>query len=89
MAQACRRCCRRLFIVGAGCCLKKYRTKYDRDGTGNIGLIQNLGKILFKDYVVPFEISSVLFLSAMVGAVILGKREKLPPLPEVEVRGSH
>jgi len=44
---------------------------------------------LFKDYVVPFEISSVLFLSAMVGAVILGKREKLPPLPEVEVRGSH
>ena len=44
-------------------------------GTGNIGLIQNLGKVLFNDYVVPFEISSVLFLSAMVGAVMLGKRE--------------
>lgn len=43
--------------------------------TGNIGLIQNLGKVLFNDYVVPFEISSVLFLSAMVGAVILGKKE--------------
>jgi NADH-quinone oxidoreductase subunit J len=44
-------------------------------GTGNIGLIQNLGRVLFTDYVVPFEISSILFLSAMVGAVVIGKRE--------------
>lgn len=44
-------------------------------GTGNIGLIENLGQVLFKDYVVPFEISSVLFLSAMVGAVVIGKKE--------------
>jgi NADH-quinone oxidoreductase subunit J len=44
-------------------------------GTGNIGLIQNLGKVLFNEYVVPFEISSILFLSAMVGAVVIGKRE--------------
>ncbi len=42
---------------------------------GDIGLIQNLGKMLFKDYVVPFEISSVLFLSAMVGAVVIGKKD--------------
>jgi len=33
-----------------------------------------LGQALFTDYVVPFEISSVLFLSAMVGAVIIGKK---------------
>lgn len=43
--------------------------------TGDIGLIQNLGKMLFNEYVVPFEISSILFLSAMVGAVIIGKKE--------------
>lgn len=43
---------------------------------GDIGLIANLGKTLFNDYVVPFEISSVLFLSAMVGAVVIGKKEK-------------
>lgn len=43
---------------------------------GDIGLIQNLGKALFTDFVVPFEISSVLFLSAMVGAVVIGKRDK-------------
>ena len=42
---------------------------------GDIGLIQNLGKALFNEYVIPFEISSVLFLSAMVGAVVLGKKE--------------
>jgi NADH-quinone oxidoreductase subunit J len=41
---------------------------------GDIGLIQNLGMSLFQDYVVPFEISSILFLSAMVGAVVIGKK---------------
>lgn len=43
-------------------------------GKGNIGLVENLGKTLFSDFVVPFEISSVLFLSAMVGAVVIGKK---------------
>ncbi len=42
---------------------------------GSIGLIKTLGKVLFVDYVVPFEITSVLFLSAMVGAVVIGKKE--------------
>src|ERR1041385_4803516 len=40
----------------------------------NIGLVNNLGKVLFTDFLVPFEISSVLFLAAMVGAVMLGKK---------------
>ena len=42
---------------------------------GDIGLIQNLGKVLFNEYALPFEISSVLFLSAMVGAVVIGRKE--------------
>lgn len=41
---------------------------------GDAGLISNLGKTLFTSYVVPFEISSILFLSAMIGAVIIGKK---------------
>lgn len=41
----------------------------------NIGLIENLGMTLFNQYVVPFEISSVLFLSAMVGAIVIGKKD--------------
>lgn len=40
----------------------------------DIGLVGNLGKVLFSDFLVPFELSSVLFLSAMVGAVLLGKK---------------
>ncbi len=42
----------------------------------NIGLVANLGRILYTDYMIPFEASSVLFLSAMVGAVMLGKKDK-------------
>ena len=45
------------------------------DTPTDIGLIENLGKTLFTQYVLPFEISSVLFLSAMVGAMVLGKKE--------------
>jgi NADH-quinone oxidoreductase subunit J len=44
-------------------------------GSGDIGLIKNLGHALFTEYVIPFEISSVLFLSAMVGAVVIGKKD--------------
>jgi NADH-quinone oxidoreductase subunit J len=44
-------------------------------GSNDIGLISNLGKTLFSQYVVPFEVSSILFLSAMVGAVVIGKKE--------------
>jgi NADH-quinone oxidoreductase subunit J len=41
----------------------------------NVGLTENLGKVLFNDFLVPFELSSVLFLAAMVGAVLLGKKQ--------------
>jgi NADH-quinone oxidoreductase subunit J len=47
-----------------------------RPGT-SVGLIENLGKALFNTYVVPFEISSVLFLSAMIGAIVIGKKDKV------------
>jgi len=42
---------------------------------GDEGLVRNLGKTLFSQYVIPFEISSVLFLSAIIGAVVVGKKE--------------
>src|ERR1700733_164923 len=51
------------------------KTQLAEMGGGNIGLIHHLGLALFHDYVVPFEISSVLFLSAMVGVVVIGKKE--------------
>jgi len=50
---------------------------YVQPGTDReVGLIKNLGQLLFTKYLVPFELSGILFLSAMVGAVYLGKRDK-------------
>ncbi|HYV91271.1 MAG TPA: NADH-quinone oxidoreductase subunit J [Chitinophagales bacterium] len=42
----------------------------------NIGSMRVLGRILYTDYILPFEVASILFLIAMVGAVILGRKEK-------------
>jgi NADH-quinone oxidoreductase subunit J len=41
----------------------------------DLGLVKNLGKILFNEFLLPFEISSLLLLSAMVGAVLLATKE--------------
>jgi NADH-quinone oxidoreductase subunit J len=41
---------------------------------GSIGLIENLGMTLFNEFLLPFEVASLLLLSAMVGAVMLGKK---------------
>jgi NADH-quinone oxidoreductase subunit J len=43
----------------------------------DFGSIKYLGKILFSDYILPFEVSSVLFLSAMIGSIILIKKEHI------------
>lgn len=41
----------------------------------DIGLVKNLGKVLFKEFLLPFELSSILLLTAIIGAVLLGKKE--------------
>jgi NADH-quinone oxidoreductase subunit J len=42
-----------------------------------LGLVKNLGRVLYRDYLLPFEVSSILFLTAMVGAVLLSKKEQI------------
>jgi NADH-quinone oxidoreductase subunit J len=42
----------------------------------DFGTVKNLGRILFNEYLLPFEITSVLLMASMVGAVMLGKPEK-------------
>ena len=39
--------------------------------------INVLGKILLNEYMVPFEFASILLLTAMIGTVLLSKKEKL------------
>ena len=40
-----------------------------------VGTIEKLGQVLFTDFLLPFEVSSILFLAAMVGAVYLSKNK--------------
>ena len=47
-----------------------------RQQDNNIGLVKELGNLLFSKYIVAFELTSILFIAAMVGAILLAKREK-------------
>ena len=40
-----------------------------------VGMVDKLGLVLFQQYQLPFELASILLLAAMVGSVMLGKRE--------------
>ena len=47
-----------------------------RETNESIGSIEYLGRVLYSpEYVLPFEVSAILFLAGMVGAVMLGKKE--------------
>jgi NADH-quinone oxidoreductase subunit J len=46
----------------------------DRTPEG-FGSVKYIGEILFKDYLLPFEATSVLILIAIIGVVILAKRK--------------
>lgn len=59
-------------LVGA---LRSYSEPSQAASFKNVGMIKSLGMVLYNDFMLPFEISSILFLTAMVGAVMLGKKE--------------
>ncbi len=49
----------------------------------SIGLVHSVGRSLFGEFLFPFEASSVLFLSAMVGAMVLARKAApLAPAPD-------
>jgi NADH-quinone oxidoreductase subunit J len=63
-----------LFITLTGA-IKKTDLIYNQSQVvTQIGMVKDLGKVLFSDFRLPFEVSGILFLSAMVGAVMLGKK---------------
>ncbi len=41
----------------------------------DIGTVEHLGKELFTTYLFPFEVTSILLLAAIVGAVVLAKKK--------------
>jgi len=40
----------------------------------DFGTAKAIGRVLFTDFLLPFEVASILFITAMVGSVILGKK---------------
>ena len=45
-----------------------------RDNTSNVGLTASIGAGLFTTYLLPFEVTSILLLMAIVGAMTLARR---------------
>jgi NADH-quinone oxidoreductase subunit J len=43
-------------------------------GPGGPGGVETIGRLLFTDYLFPFELTSVLLLAAMVGVMLLARR---------------
>ncbi len=44
-------------------------------GAPQTGMVKNLGQVLFREFLFPFEIISVLLIAAMVGVILIGKKE--------------
>lgn len=57
--------------------LTRDRGQRDALGSASASSITQIGRTLFTDYAFPFEVTSVLILVAMVGAVVLARRS--PP----------
>ncbi|MHC4182279.1 MAG: NADH-quinone oxidoreductase subunit J [Planctomycetota bacterium] len=49
--------------------------EYTPESIDEIGNTQLVGKLLFTDYVFPFEIASVLLFAAILGAIVLAKKK--------------
>ena len=49
--------------------------EYTPERINEIGNTQLVGKLLFTDYVFPFEIASVLLFAAILGAIVLAKKK--------------
>jgi len=47
---------------------------YTPEKVGELGSIKVVGKLLFTDYLLPFEIVLILLLAAIVGAIVLAKK---------------
>jgi NADH-quinone oxidoreductase subunit J len=48
---------------------------------GDFGSPTNIGNVLFTDWLLPFEVTSILLLVAMIGAIVLTKTDRDKRLP--------
>jgi NADH:ubiquinone oxidoreductase subunit 6 (subunit J) len=70
------------FAVRAGIGLStRVSPTFDVNEPGNV---QALSRVLFRDYLFPFEVTSVLLLIAAIAAMVLAQR-KAPPVTQAEL----
>ncbi len=62
-----------LMVVIVGSLRGAEATHISFESSHDTGLVKNLGQLLFNEFLLPFEIVSILLLAAMVGSVMLGK----------------
>ncbi len=48
--------------------------EYSVEAVRSVGSIMTIGKVLYTEYLLPFEIASIILLVAIVGAVVLAKK---------------
>ena len=61
-------------------------TKWNLPGPTSIGeeATERIGEHLFTDYLLPFELASILLLMAMIGAIVLARRDISNPSDEAD-----
>ncbi len=65
-----------LVVVLAAATLPGVRGAFTPEQIAQEGNVQAVGKLLFTDFLLPFEITSVLLLVAIVGVVVIAKRTR-------------
>jgi NADH-quinone oxidoreductase subunit J len=53
-------------------------------GATQIGTVEDIAKGMFTDYVIPFEAASVLILMAIVGSMLLARKDKKEDVERIE-----
>ncbi|WP_421657750.1 NADH-quinone oxidoreductase subunit J [Leptothermofonsia sp. ETS-13] len=72
--------CIGLFLLLATMVVVTPWTMSTQVAAGNSAIVA-IGKHFFSDFLLPFELASVLLLMALIGAVILARRELIPEQP--------
>src|SRR5256885_340679 len=75
-----------LLIVELSWALTKNGGESGAFAGGSVTSVAAIGRLLFREYAFPFEVTSILILVAMVGAVVLARRDPFEPAttPQLE-----
>jgi len=64
-----------LVVVLAAAALPPARGEFTPERIAEVGNVQAVGALLFTDFLLPFEITSLLLLVAIVGVIVLAKKK--------------